>query len=101
MDAIGTINITFDRARLQASKVLDCASQIRDIERQVDMLRGNLQREWDGDAARAFMAKCDVVEDNIIKSAVDCLWISDAIRGAANAYYTAEMRALEIANSRG
>ena len=92
MDALRTINITFNNAKRQADRLNECASQLQKIQRQIDSLSGNLQRDWSGDAANAFLAKCNASDIN---------QISSTIRSAANVFYAAEMKALEIANSRG
>ena len=101
MDALRPINITFNNAKRQADRLNECASQLQKVQRQLDSLSGNLQREWSGDAANAFLAKCNALREKINGTSSDINQISATIRGAANAFYSAEMKALEIANSRG
>ena len=101
MDALRTINLTFTNAKRQADRLNECASQLQKVQRQLDSLSGNLQREWSGDAANAFLAKCNALREKINGTSSDINQISATIRGAANAFYSAEMKALEIANSRG
>ncbi len=95
------INITFGNAKRQADKLTECSNQLKQIRQQIDALRGSLQRDWDGDAANAFLAKCSALEEKVKNTSAEVNTIAGAIRGAANAFYNAEMRALEIANSRG
>ena len=101
MDAIRTINITFGNAKRQAERLNDCSDQLQKIRQQIDALRGNLQRDWSGEAANAFLAKCDVLQEKINNTSTDISRIAGVIRSAANAYYSAEMKAIEIANTRG
>ena len=54
MDAIRTINITFGNAKRQAERLNDCSNQLQKIRQQIDALRGNLQRDWSGEAANPF-----------------------------------------------
>ncbi len=100
MDALRQINITFNNAKRQADRLSECASQLQKVQRQLDSLSGNLQRDWSGDAANAFLAKCSALREKINGTASDISQVSSTIRSAANAFYAAEMKALEIANSR-
>lgn len=100
MDSRSTINITFNNAKQQAGRLNDCADKLKTIQNQIDTLCSNLQREWSGEAADAFLAKCGAMKDKIKGTAADLRQISGVISSAANAYYAAEMKALEIAATR-
>lgn len=100
MDALKTINITFNNAKRQADRLNDCALQMQKLQSRLDALGGDLQRSWSGDAANAFLAKCSALRDKINSTAADINKVSSTLRAAANIYYNAEMKALEIANTR-
>ena len=100
MSTEATIRITFNNANAQANQLDSCAQQLRGARNQMDGILESLRREWQGEAANQYAAKCDVLEQKMNTAAGNLEQIANAIRQAAQAYYDAEMRALEIARER-
>ena len=91
-----TIRITFDNARAQAQQLENCANELRGAGRQLETVMSDLRQAWSGDAATQYLVKCSAMRDRFLNSAKNLDSIAAAIRKAAQAYYDAEMRALEI-----
>ena len=93
------IQITFHEAIGQADNLSDCADNLKSIQSQLDGIMEALQSGWSGEAAGQFMGKCSALQQKIGRASSDLGQISTSIRSAARAYYEAEMRALELAQT--
>lgn len=94
-----TIWITFQEALGQAESLSGCAVDLKNVQQQLNGIMEILQSGWSGEAARQFMDKCTALWRKLGSSSTDLDRISTAIRSAAQAYYEAEMRALELART--
>ena len=101
MATASSIRITFNNAIRQADQLKECAEEMRRAATRMESIMSDLQREWGGDAATRYLAKCVAMQEKFNASAQNLDSVATAIRKAAQAYYDAEMRALEIINSRG
>lgn len=95
------IRINYNNAKRQAKELIDCAAAIRSQIRKLSDVETNLRSGWDGDAAQVYYGKHGDLKTKLEKSASNLDKIASTINRAAEAYYKAEMRALEIAKSRG
>ena len=100
MLALKAIQIAFNDATRQASRLDECARQLRDAEKSLNEILGTLQREWSGEAADLFRQKSDILQNKIGRTASDLNTISGAIRRSARDYYDAEQKAIELAQRR-
>ena len=99
MDALRAISITFLDARNQADNLDNCASDLKNVETQLTGVMEALQAGWSGDAASQYLAKCGTLQEKLGSTVTDLEQIARVIRKAAQAYYDAETRAIEIANT--
>ena len=100
METLRSIYITFPDASHQAGKLRDCSSDLEHVEKQLSALVADLQQGWGGEAASAFAQKCGTLQKKLNTTSRDLRTISDTINKSAKAYYDAEKRAIEIAQTR-
>lgn len=93
------IQITFQEAIGQADNLSDCANDLKSVQSQLDSIMETLQSGWSGEAASQFLGKCSILRQKLGKASTDLGQISTSIRSTAQAYYEAEMRALELAQT--
>lgn len=93
------IQITFQEAMGQAENLSDCADDLKGVQHQLDCIMESLQTGWSGEAASQFMGKCTALRQKLGNASTDLGRISTSIRSTARAYYEAEMRALELAQT--
>ena len=91
------IDISFQQAVRKAEEVDECAAQLKQLQRQLDQTIASLQSVWEGDGANAYLAKCIRMKEKMVAAESDLSRVASVIRRTAQAYYEAEMRALEAA----
>ena len=96
MSTLRTIQITFNNAKQQAQQLENCASDLRTASKRMETIMSDLRREWSGDAATQYLAKCSAMQERFLASAENLDKIAGAIRRAAQAYFDAEKHALEV-----
>ena len=100
MLALKVIQIAFNDANHQATRLDDCAKQLRAAEKSLNEILSTLQREWAGEAADLFRQKTGTLQTKIEQTASDLSQISGAIRSTAQSFYDAERKAIELAQTR-
>ena len=95
-----SIQVNFRNAKTQAKTLSECASDISRLQRDLNGIIAEISRGWEGNAARAYLAKCEQMKAKLGKQAQDLNNISNAVSRTAQSYYNAEMRAIEIAEAR-
>lgn len=100
MSSARHISMTYSKAIQQAKTLSDCASDVEKLEKKLDGIMSTLRSGWEGEAASSYMGKCGELERKLGASSRELQTLSQAIRDAAEAYYEAEMAALEAAESR-
>ena len=101
MATLRQIYITFLDARAQADKLDDCASQLRRERARLESNIQSLRAGWDGDTARQYQAKCQLMMEKLARTADNLEQIAGVIRRSAQAYYDAEKRNLQIIAANG
>lgn len=100
MSSARHISMTYSKAIKQAKVLSDCAADIGKLEKKLDGILGSLRSGWAGEAADSYQGKCGELERKLGLSSSELSALSKAIRDAAEAYYEAEMAALEAIKSR-
>ncbi len=96
-----TIQFNYNKALQQADSLLNISNDIRKIA--TDKLNDSIQaidKNWDGENSKKFLAKSKTLKDQIEDSADDIRKISDAIKKMAKEIYDAEMESIRIARMR-
>ena len=96
-----SIEIDFQRAKVQAAKLERIASQMNTLANQT--LGGTLQNlsvGWKGENANLYIAKGNKLQEKINVTAGDLRGVASDIRKVAERIYRAEMEALSLAESR-
>lgn len=100
MSSARHINMTYKKAIQQAKVLSDCASDVGKLEKKLEGIMSTLRSGWGGEAADSYQGKCGELERKLGASSRELKTLSQAIRDAAEAYYEAEMAALEAIESR-
>lgn len=95
------IEITFNSAMNQATKLDNCAASLRRIaSSDISATRADLLAAWEGDNANAYVSKLDLTSGNILETAKKLENIASTLRSVARTFRDAELKALEIATLR-
>lgn len=96
-----TIRLNYSRAKGQADRLDEIASQIESMadNEYEDTLNG-IAGAWKGDNSNEYLRKARELKNRINDTAGHLHSIAEEIRRKAYRIYQAEMRALEIANQR-
>lgn len=94
-----TIQITFEEAISQADNLSECADELKSVQSQLNSIVESLQSGWSGEAAGQYIEKCLTLWQKLGKASTALEQVSSVIRETARAYYEAEMRAVELAQT--
>jgi WXG100 family type VII secretion target len=96
-----SIEFDYQKAMQDANKVDDIAGRLSALATsKFDSTMQNLAANWKGDNASMYLNKGAKLEDNMKKTAGELRDIASAIRRIAKRVREAELKALEIAESR-
>ena len=96
MKSKDAIQLEYRAALLNAERLKVCAYRLRKIRSEMDALANELQTGWQGDSARACVAKCSEFSDKVRRSDEHLEEISRSIRRTARAYRDAETVAVGL-----
>lgn len=101
MASAETIIFNYTKAIAQADELLDISKNVKKMAdgKFTDSI-AKVDKNWDGDNSKKYLAKCNQLKDKMGDSASDIQKISDSIRKIAKAIYDAEMANIEIAKTR-
>ncbi len=92
------IRFNYDRAMEKAGAVEAQASNLENsVVEEMGSVVVALRRDWEGESATEYIAKCNAMKGNIEQIASEMRSTASSIRTMAKNVYDAEMRALEIA----
>lgn len=95
------IEVNFHKATAQADALEEEAQQLRTLANsQMDSTMQDLRANWTGDAASAYLEKCETMRQNLLLTARQLVSCAQALRRSARRLYDAEMTALRIAEER-
>ena len=95
------IYINYSQAVKQANELDEQAAKLRKIaSNDCDRIISQLSREWKGDSASLYLAKCQTLKNELIKSAKKLENTAQSIRTAAKKVKEADLRAKELADLR-
>ena len=96
-----TIIFNYKNALSQADKLDGVAKKLKGISsNDLNNTLSSLDKSWNGDNAWAFIGKGKNIQQKVNASASSINAVADEIRRTAKRIYDAEMRAIEIAESR-
>lgn len=96
-----TIYMNYRQAVSQADRLQAQAEQLSRMAgtRMADMM-ARLHGNWKGENAEVYLAKCEALQNKMMRTAQGLSAAATSIRNAAERTYKAEMRALELARQR-
>lgn len=100
MKTLSSISISFQQTTEQARSLSACADSLRTVQRQMETIIGDLQRNWSGDAANLYLNKCNKFSKKLSSTAGELDQVSASIKRTAQNYYEAEKRAIKLAQQR-
>lgn len=101
MKTSGEIRFDFQNAMQQARKLDELADSIeRRVVGKLDETSQSVHAAWKGDSASRYLRKTGELQGQIRQTARSLRSTAEDIRRIARRIYEAEMRALEIAQSR-
>lgn len=96
MKSQSTIQLEFQQVRNQAKALEGCADKLDAARRSLKSLMQELQSCWAGDAAQAYLEKCDELAVKLNNSSKDLDRVANVIHVSAKAYRDAELAALAL-----
>ena len=101
MKSSSEIRFDFQNAMQQAQKLDELANDIdRRVANKMDETAQNVHAAWKGDSATLYIGKTQELRQQVQQTAKTLRDTAEDIRRIARRIYEAEMRALEIAQSR-
>lgn len=101
MKSLTTINMNYNKALAQASRLEELASQLeRESSGNLEEALQTVRRNWQGENADAYLAKGQRLQEKIRDSAKNLRTTASTVRTIAKAVYDAEKRAYDIAMRR-
>ena len=95
------IQLNYEAAKRQAQKLDEIAGTLTNVaDRQLNGCFGQLQTNWKGDNANAYLNKGNVVQDDIRTTAANVKNAAESIRKIAKRTYDADMAAVRMAETR-
>lgn len=95
------IEINFQAAKNDARKLEDAANRLERLAKgQYEETMQGVSKSWKSDSAPEYVRKGRKVENDMLNTAKELKTLASQIRQAAQRMYNAEMRAVEIANTR-
>lgn len=95
-----TILVEFKQVQEQIRALEECASELDQIETQLQNLTAGLRGQWQGESADLYYLKCEDLGGKLSRGTKNLRETSDAIKQVAKRYYDAEMKAVELAKQR-
>ena len=98
MASYSTIKFNFVQAKLQAQRLENIASEMRNMANQnFESAISQLSGGWKGESATLYIRKAENVRNDILKTARDLDAVAGSIRKVAQKVYNAEMEAKRLA----
>lgn len=95
------IEINFQSAKNDAKKLEEAAEHLERLARgQYEEVMQGISKSWKSDNASEYIRKGRKVETEMLATAKELKSLATQVRQAAQRIYNAEMRAVEIANTR-
>ena len=95
------IEMNFSEAKRQAAELEDIAESLRTLSSgKIDEASSQINAEWKGNSASAFLGKVQTLSGNINETAKELDEIAISIKQTAQRVYDAEMEAVRIAEQR-
>lgn len=96
-----TIQLNYDAAKKQAQKLDEIADTLTNVaDQQLNGCFSQLQSQWKGENANAYVNKGKVVQGDIRTTASNVKNAAESIRKIAKRTYDAEMHAVRLAEMR-
>lgn len=95
------VEITFDEALRQASRIEACADDMDRVARtNIPGICSEIGEAWQGDSAGAYLTKVETSADNIAATANRLTEIAQTLRTVARIFRDSELAAIELAERR-
>ena len=99
---MANISINFALARQQAQKLEEAAQRLRHMaDSEFENAVQTLEAQWKGEAATAYLRKCELMREKIYEEARNIDHIASSLRRRIHALYEAEQMAKQIAATHG
>ncbi|MCD7981727.1 MAG: WXG100 family type VII secretion target [Clostridiales bacterium] len=95
-----TIQIEFQQVMRQVSELKSCVNDLNALADRLDSLAGSLGSGWQGESAELYISKCSQLRAKIKSNANSLNSTAETISRMAQAYRSAELKALELAQVR-
>lgn len=96
-----TIEMNFSKAKQQASELEQVAKELKNLASdKMENSLSTISGSWESENATAYLTKARTVQEKISKCGTELQSTATAIRNIAQITYDAEMRALELAQTR-
>lgn len=101
MASLATIKLNYRQGMEQARRLGELAEKLREEgDRQLEDMISNLNTNWKGENAQAYLIKCRRLQKNIQKNANQLSKASEVVRTIVKNTYDAEMASYRIAQER-
>ena len=93
------ITLEYKSVKAQAAKAEECAQDLMTIRQKLIALTNEISQGWQGDAATAFLEKCETLAEKIQISAKEIERTANIIEKAAELYRKAEENAIHTVST--
>ena len=101
MASLFIIRLNYSRGMEQARKLGDLADRLKEeVDRHLEDTIADLNENWNGENAQAYLMKCRKLQDNIRKNVNQLRKASETVRTLVQNTYNAEMNSYRIAQKR-
>ena len=101
MASLFIIRLNYSRGMEQARKLGDLADSLKEeVDRHLEDTIADLNENWNGENAQAYLMKCRKLQDNIRKNVNQLRKASETVRTLVQNTYNAEMNSYRIAQKR-